>query len=666
MKFDSIDDLAAGDLSKRHLKLGDYGLTALSPNDIAGLLGYHTFTKAPYGIGIPYPSGKIGNIRLGQGHVGSKYMCIGGVTKDEVYWLGNKDADQVLVLEGEFKAITAHLAMQAEGLDLLIIGLTGVDNWVGTTSRRPLHGHFERLVRGKRVTVCFDYDGTDIETPPFTGQPKEQVRLAESKLLASLQAIGCAPGYCRIGTLNRDGDPRDKYAIDDWLLAGGALSSVLARVTSYDIHRVPDEKEPGTKRPCSFAAAEAYALASYGMYAGDIVRLSDGQQLPKAKALDQWTGFLCREVDDKMVNPLSGLAKKLRMARIETWGYWPGQDFGLIDNGCFNLWKRWGPSCDGDVTPWTDLVEFVLGDQPEARDFFHQWVGYLIQNPGGKNFTYIAFTSPQGGVGKSLLAESIMYIMGPAASELASERLFTKNNELLAGKSLIVINELSSDKAKHVNELKAFVTSSTLQLEEKYKATRTVPNIANFIVTSNSLAPVLTDHDNRRDTIIKVRHMTMDERIDLRKRAERFVEWLEADGAGIMRSYYVGLDLGNYSPRAAAPRFEGFELAVQASMSNAQYDCQAVEEFVKGCGLDSVVLTHELVVALCGGDQHTARQVGRLLLRSPLLIKSWVQVKQGGRNVRANVFKSWPESSNAEQLRLSEEAVNAWLGGAIN
>jgi hypothetical protein len=606
MQLESIETLAEKDLSKRGLKIGDYGLTLLSQDQIAKILGYHVFTKAPYGIGITYPDGVIGNIRMGSPFDGPKYLQTG--LSETVFHVGNPSAKRVVITEGEFKAITIDKYAKSQDQDILAIGLFGVDGWSGASEGRCILSPLADLVRDKEVTIIFDYDGDDIKEEQFQGKPKEAVLQAELKLCATLTALGSKVSVVRIGrfsTLER----RDKYAIDDYLLSGGTLQRLLDSARDYRFR-------PAGSRQSTLNEAQAYALAAYGVYNGFYVRLKDGAMLSKANALISWTGSVgIYSVEDRPVRPLSNIGDSSKLSLVEEWIYEPNEPYGFRGRGRFNMWRSWGQSVEGDCSLWTELCSKVL--PKEEHDFFHDWIAYLIQNPGQKNFTYIALVSPQGGVGKSLIAETVMKMMEPSATVLDGERVFSKNNELLEGKALVVINELGSDKGKHVAEFKAMVTGDMITLEEKYKPARTVKNITNFIVTSNELSPLIVNGENRRDVIIRVHQQSEDGKKEICALAVELSKWLRKGGTRMLQYWYEQRDISEYNPKLYAPKFSGFWAAVEASKSNNQMSCDEVIDFIDFCGYPCFI-SKEMIAAIVGSATATdVSQIKRLLLRHP-------------------------------------------------
>jgi hypothetical protein len=180
---------------------------------------------------------------------------------------------------------------------------------------------------------------------------------------------------------------------------------------------------------------------------------------------------------------------------------------------------------------------------------------------------------------------------------------------------LVVINELSSDKARHVNEFKAMVTGATMTLEEKYKAARTVPNIANFMITTNELAPLLVHSTNRRDVIMRVNFLSDKQILEIGRKALVLVDWCKAGGYRIMQHWYEQRDISKYNPFGYAPRFKGFSDAVEASKSNNQIYADEVLDFAATLE-NGALITRDMIEVLCGIDQHAALQVIRLLMKA--------------------------------------------------
>jgi len=652
MQIASIEEMAEKDLAKRRLKLGDYGLTSLSQDQMSDILGYRQFTKAPYGIGIMYPNGQIGNIRMGSPFVGSKYIST-GLAGGTTWFAGTPEADEVIITEGEFKGMCLDQSAKLEGLELLCIGIFGVTGWSGKSERRYISGHLSDLVRGKSVTIIFDYDGDDVNAEVFTAMPKPEVMSAELKLCATLVALGCKVYTIRIGRYSNL-ERREKYAVDDYLLGGGKISTLLKSRQKYKF-------EP-SGHDTTAEEAKAFALTGYGVYQGNYVRLRDGLLLSRQNALNTWTRDVgVYTVEERTVRPLVSIVDSPKLSVIEQWIYEPSEPYGLRSNGRFNMWKGWGVGVPGDVDLWTELCDRVL---PSAeREFFHDWVAYLVQNPGQKNFTYIAMVSPQNGVGKSLLAESVLEMMSPCASVFDAERLFSKNNELLEGQALVVVNELSSDKAKHVNEFKAMVTGQTITLEEKYKAARTVPNITNFIITTNELTPLLVSGENRRDVIIRVNNQDDAGKLWIKNRARSLWAWLQQGGTRVLQHWYEQRDISGYDSKSPAPKFEGFYTAVEASKSNNQMAADDVIMFIESYG-EPLLLTLDAIMILSGTDKHNAGQVKRLLMKHQAFSGTRVANPPGQAAVKCSVFNCiFEELTNKRQiLQNSQEAIAKHVG----
>lgn len=683
--------LAIEELSKRNLVLGEYGLCALSLDQLRDIgLSKPNLLGASCGIGIPYmirnrasqstSIGGIGQAKL-LGNPLTKYLAIRG-SASLVYCLGDITAETVIIVEGEFKAMCVHKALLKEEFQSAkVIGLRGVSNWSGRSENRLfLKSLMDELDGAKQIYIIFDYDGTDIaNNDRFTGRPKYEVLLEERKLSAGLIALGLNVKICRIGMFNRN-EKNIKFAIDDHLLRGGTLESVLKYSRPYS--QIVTHHE-----------AACYALNSFGVYSGEIIDLRTGAALPAARAELQWTGMLTRpslpadetlrairvsdgEEDDRkdtdgtprMVKVIDVLKSDVRTVRIDEWVYAPGFPYGDMRDGRFNLFKPFGPEVEGDITPWTSYVELCLRDRPDEIKFIHDWTAYLYQNPCKKNFTFITLAGKENGTGKSTIAETIAKIFGKSASEMESSRLFDKFNSYLEGLCLIVVNELASSKAAHVDQMKNFVTSSILQIESKGVNVRRIDNIMNMILTTNATSGTLVNENSRRDAIITMPHHGESGTILIRDAMKKLAVWLENGGVDIMRWWYGRRDISEYDPVARAPKFVGLDAAIMASKSDAQMLRDSVEDWIKeqlDDGTEYVVLSNELLRLM--GQHFTGEErvhVGALVrqLQTSSLLKASGKRVKDSRNVSTVCYvftrKQWADGIGKKDLEHSASLVS--------
>jgi hypothetical protein len=78
-------------------------------------------------------------------------------------------------------------------------------------------------------------------------------------------------------------------------------------------------------------------------------------------------------------------------------------------------------------------------------------------------------------------------------NENNSNNIIRRFNRSIENKILIIYNELQSkDNAKHLNTegLKSLIIDNKVNLESKSMNTRTIDNVANFIIISNNLLPI--------------------------------------------------------------------------------------------------------------------------------------------------------------------------------
>jgi hypothetical protein len=361
-------------------------------------------------------------------------------------------------------------------------------------------------------------------------------------------------------------------------------------------------------------AVMADVLIRYGTQDANVVDLDTGKVLKRNDALVAWGAELSVEGEgNRTINPIAVLFTRSDRIKITKFGVWPDKKFGYIGNGLFNYFSGWlRTPRKGDCSVWLEFVDHVLADIPGAADFFHDWVAQIVQKPWDKNFTYIQLAGKAQGIGKSLLGNSVAHMLGtghtintlrpaPAYCTEGDTALAHFNRHLL-GKSFVLIDELGSDKAKNRDAFKHLVTSSIIDITAKYQDTVSTSNYCNFIVTTNQTTALLVDEHSRRDVIFNIQQKNKALMAIL---GAELVEWCNNGGYEIMLDWYFCRDISMYNPKAAAPRFLGWERNVLASKSNSELVLDelflAMNDFGKGMALDT---TQIMTLLHCYGGKN--------------------------------------------------------------
>jgi hypothetical protein len=394
-------------------------------------------------------------------------------------------------------------------------------------------------------------------------------------------------------------------------------------------------------------------LRNYGTYDGAVVKLATGKVLNKVLARDEWGGKYIfqveREGSDRMmsVNPIDQLFKEMDRIEIQRFGMWPRKPYGFVGNGCFNTFTGWWRQpVEGDIAQWFTFVDLVLVDIPGAADFLHDWVASMVQKPWLKHHTFITLAGKAEGTGKSLLGRSIAEMLGtsdtnvrdsrpPPAYQASGDGFLGHFNKQVEGKVFMIVDELGTDKHKHVSAMKNLVTSTKFELTAKYRDTVVQDNYCNFIITTNHGTALLVDENSRRDVIFNIQQS---DTALIHQVASRLVPWLEAGGYENMLHWYSSRDVSSFDPRARAPRFLGFERNVYESKTDnvimCDAFCEAIKDFGKVVALSPAQINF-VVESL--GYNVKGQQFSRVLSARAEFLESR-QIKSKGLNTRFTVL----------------------------
>jgi hypothetical protein len=249
--------------------------------------------------------------------------------------------------------------------------------------------------------------------------------------------------------------------------------------------------------------------------------------------------------------------------------YVPGEDQFVYD--CVNLWKNISPKAvPGDITPWTTILDHVFCDlTPEERHWVNCWMAYPFQHPGTKLHTAILMYSSVQGVGKGLITETLKLLYGrhpddsySNAGTIGNMQLHSSFNAWIARRQLIVCDEISvqhKDREVIAERLKSFITEHNVTVNQKYAREISLPNYANFIITSNSPAAVKIEDYDRRYFVIGSSAGKIDPLL-----ATSFLHWRDANpdpedenaptpGLNALMHHFLTYDTTGFNPYAAAP-----------------------------------------------------------------------------------------------------------------
>lgn len=552
------------------------GLELLDPDKTQELLG-HTrewSIKLPYfdTSGAPTPFARVrilsprGKMKYSQARASGSHIYF----PPTVNWkqVAQDVTIPIIITEGEFKAWAITKQCIADQLPHATIGLAGVTSW---TDKSGLHLHRDLMQitwqrknqfqhTHRKVHIIFDYDGAEDD-----GEPNEQVAMAETRLAVTLRGLGAEVHLCRVGKFSAG--KGSKFAIDDHLLAGGALGQVLT-ATSTVLNGV-DTLE-----------TKLYEFKTqYALYNGDVIRLRDGLIMSWGKAkIDSAQQYFVQ-----VVQRPNGATSSRELPLIEEYKKWPRcckldhigmypeyQGIQITPDKCYNLFKPWAyDAIQGDPAPYLEFCEYFFQAEPHFAEYWHDWVANVIQFPWRRNNTTPQFIHDMEGMGKSAIPEFIAEMLGmgenaPAAT-LGPDDLFGNFNGTMRGKVFVVVNEPSSDRDDHSAKLKNLITGKEITINNKYGAQYSIKNYVNYVFTSNKPYITHMGASSRREAIYKCPTFSQQ---DILEKVRDMMKWARANnGAGFsaVMNWYMNRDVTNFDPYAPAPMTNYKQVAIALS-----------------------------------------------------------------------------------------------------
>lgn len=215
----------------------------------------------------------------------------------------------------------------------------------------------------------------------------------------------------------------------------------------------------------------------------------------KREAFDSFYG---REIEVVAAEvPASRLA--LNDYRIDTLVdlmFWPGAGITFDYEGkrMLNTYRESGigpcVEMDADGQSVVDLflrhVRFLLADETEQRMLI-DFMAWVVQNPGQKVNWSLVIQGAQG-VGKSYFGHVMMMVLGDMARNIEPSSLSGRFTGWAHGATLVIIEEIrvtGENRYEIIDRLKPFISNATIQIEEKGRDHRTVPNFTSYLMFTN-------------------------------------------------------------------------------------------------------------------------------------------------------------------------------------
>lgn len=195
--------------------------------------------------------------------------------------------------------------------------------------------------------------------------------------------------------------------------------------------------------------------------------------------------------------------------------YWPNADQFFTHQGkdMLNSYKACG------ITPLTSLIDDIDGQQVVDRFLAHtkmtfanireetimlDWMAHVYQHPGERVNWAILLQGAQG-TGKSYFGKVMELVLGSNAQKVKPDAIMGRFSAWATGSILNIVEEIyvtGSNKYDLMNKIKDYIRNEVIQIEEKGRDQRNVPNFASYLFFSNHRDALVITEEERAYCII--------------------------------------------------------------------------------------------------------------------------------------------------------------------
>jgi Family of unknown function (DUF5906)/Primase C terminal 2 (PriCT-2) len=279
--------------------------------------------------------------------------------------------------------------------------------------------------------------------------------------------------------------------------------------------------------------------------------------------------------------------------------FWPGAErfFMLDGRQIVNTYQLRGtPPFEGEVidkdgAAVIDLFLAHLNDliaDPTERTIILDWMSYVCRYPG-RRVNWAVVLQGDYGNGKTYLGYVFQLVLGKLATIVNGHMFANRFSSWAHGAIVAIVEEIvikNVDKYETLNMMKPLITNNTIQIEEKGKDSRNVPNFTSYFLLTNHKDAIPVDEGDRRYFVVYSRPFTelAADRIDkfdrLYSESERRADAL----AWFLLNREISKD---FDPRGRAPGTEAKRIMIASSKSDDylifqdlldKYHCEVVCE----------------------------------------------------------------------------------------
>jgi Family of unknown function (DUF5906) len=317
----------------------------------------------------------------------------------------------------------------------------------------------------------------------------------------------------------------------------------------------------------------------------EIYDIKNGLYVPAPKFYMHYENVSYKPSEDAKATTLGrGWVKSPKRRSVKQLVLAPGKPATLKD-GSLNTWRGFTAEPEpGDVTPFIDLINFVLPNKAE-REYCVKWLAKMIQEPGTKFLVSLVVWSIEEGVGKGLLFETVGSLFHQRHFKVVGNEVFNDQfTEWQSQKIFVIADEVSSaDKRSTADRVKGWITATENNINVKNTAKYSEPNLIKYVFLSNHPDAVYLNDKDRRFFVAEAPDKKLPDEI-----RKSFVDWIKSGGKAKLMDYLLNLDTSQFDPTAPAPMS-------QSKMGMLDSNKSDLEQWVENALLKAQAKNHDLI-----------------------------------------------------------------------
>jgi len=220
-------------------------------------------------------------------------------------------------------------------------------------------------------------------------------------------------------------------------------------------------------------------------------------------------------------------------------------------------------------------VKFSISDEREQRILI-DWLAYIVQNPG-KRVNWALLLQGAQGSGKSYFVKLLQYVLGEHVRNLDPTAIAGRFTGWAHGSLVIGVEEIrisGTNRYEVLDRMKPFITNDTIQIEEKGRDHRTVPNFTSYLMLTNHKDAIPLTSGDRRYCVIFSRIQSEEQlykELASEKGAEQYFERLfneTARRADALKRWLLDWELSaEFNPQGRAPDTKARQMMMSVATS---------------------------------------------------------------------------------------------------